>query len=235
MEVRINTKEPLSDALLEDIQGAFGFDAILDHNEPGDMDYFVGYDPENVGVEGCCDKDPMPYDEAVRLCGWLAKRGIEGWVDGDGAWANGMFRQTDFTSFAVSDDQKYEWARIARIYWQEADPERLSDIAPNAKESHEQTPLPPCDHDECSPARCLRGKPLAHPSCSVLPRSCRTCSWAANFGYGAAKCDRGLFPDAVCQKWQPSGLLSWPRRIWEQWRFRRLQKLNSKLNEPSSD
>lgn len=132
MEVRISTKTPLSDELLAEIDQEFGFECWLDHDEPGHMDYYVGYNPENVGAQGCCDADPMPYDECVRLCGWLWKRDIEGWIDGNGPWAQGMIRRTDFSGLACSDGDKREYARIAAIFWSEADPEKVSTILPNS-------------------------------------------------------------------------------------------------------
>lgn len=133
MEVRISTEKPLSKELLAEISKEFGFECLLDHDEPGDMDYYVGYDPENVGVHGCCDEDPMPYDECVRLCGWLWKRGLEGWIEGNGAWAQGMISRTDFNDLATTDAAKREFARIAAIFWGEADPAMLPKILPNAK------------------------------------------------------------------------------------------------------
>ena len=131
MEVRISTEEPLPDDLLEEINSEFGFECVLDHDEPGAMDYYVGYDPENVGVQGCCDEDPMPHDECVRLCGWLWKRGIEAWIEGNGPWAQSMILRMNFSDLGISDAEKREFARVSAIFWGEADPERVAKIMPS--------------------------------------------------------------------------------------------------------
>jgi len=93
------------------------------------MDYYVGVDPENL--EEGEEEDYFPYDECVKFCGWLRKRGYAGWIVGNGGWVQGMISVLDFRKYGMSESDKNEWARISRIYWREADASKLSEIKPN--------------------------------------------------------------------------------------------------------
>lgn len=132
MEIAFTTKRRLSKRLELKLKNLLGFEITLDADDDGCFEYFTGYSRDNVGEEGCCEEDPMPYDDAVRACGILAKHGIHGaCIEGNGGWAMSMIRNTDFRGYAVPDSTKKEWRRVASIYWNEADPRKLSEMLPN--------------------------------------------------------------------------------------------------------
>lgn len=131
MDITFVTPRRLSKRLATKLEKQFGFEITLDCDDDGDFEYFFGYPQENVGEDGCCEEDPMPYDEAVRCCGILWKNGITQFgIEGNGGWAMGMIMGTDFTGFAVSDETKKEWVRVAAIFWSEANPKRLTELDP---------------------------------------------------------------------------------------------------------
>lgn len=133
MEVKIYSKSALSEQLIKELESRFGFECILDHAEEGDYLYFFGYPIESVGEEGCCPTDPLPYEEAVEVCGWLHKRGIKTMIDGDAGWATSMYRRVDYSGFSMSDSEKDRYVRLATMFWAEADPSKVSQIQPSAK------------------------------------------------------------------------------------------------------
>lgn len=131
MTISFTTQRHLSKRLRSKLEKLIGFEITLDADDDGCCEYFAGYDSENVGEEGCCEEDPLPYDDAVRVCGILAHHGInEAYIDGNGGWAMGMIRGTDFRGYATTDEHKKEWQRVASIYWREADPRKLAEMLP---------------------------------------------------------------------------------------------------------
>lgn len=131
MEVSFTTKRPLSKRLERKLEEAIGFEITLDADDDGCCEYFTGYSQDNVGEDGCCEEDPLDYDAAVRICGILAKHGIHSaCIEGNGGWAMGMIRSTDFRGYTTTDEAKKEWLRVASIYWTEADPRKLLEMLP---------------------------------------------------------------------------------------------------------
>lgn len=131
MNIKFVTKRRLRKRLKGNLEKEFGFEIELDFNGDGYFEYFFGYTQDNVGEYGCCDEDPLPYDEAVRCCGVLQREGIESYaIEGNGEWAMSMIQTTDFSRYAVDDATKKEWARTAAIFYSEADPSKIAEILP---------------------------------------------------------------------------------------------------------
>lgn len=121
MEVTFVTERRISKKLMAKLQKEFGFEITLDSEDDGDFEYFFGYPIESVGDDGCCEHDPMPYDQAVNCCGVLWREGISQFgIEGNGGWAMGMIMRKDFSQFAVPEKTKREWRRISRIFWNAA-------------------------------------------------------------------------------------------------------------------
>lgn len=126
MTINFCTPKELDPEILKTLESDFGFEIILDYQEDGLWNYFLGYDNDS--------EDPLEYDEAVRCCGVLSREGISEFaIEGNGGWAMGMIQSTDFSRYAVSDDVKQAWANRAAIFWKEADPKKLSEIIPKPK------------------------------------------------------------------------------------------------------
>lgn len=129
MDIKFITKRPISKKLHERLNKEFGFEVELDCDDDGCCEYFFGYSQDGL-EEG--QEDPLPYDEAVRCCGVLWREGIQEFaIEGNGGWAMGMIRATDFDGYAVDDATKKEWKRISDIFWAEANvPKRATKGTP---------------------------------------------------------------------------------------------------------
>lgn len=130
MTITFVTQRRISKRLKAKLETEFGFEITLDCDDDG-FEYFFGYSQDNVGEDGCCEEDPMTYDEAVRCCGALWRNGISAFgIEGNGGWAMGMIMRTDFSGFAMTDAGKRERTRISAIFWGEADPKKLKELDP---------------------------------------------------------------------------------------------------------
>lgn len=134
MYIKFVTKRRLLKRLQAKLEKKFGFEIELEIEDEGDYEYCFGYSQDSVGEDGCCDEDPLPYDEAVRCCGVLELEGIRSFgIEGNGEWAMSMIQSTDFSRYSVDNATKQEWARTAAIFWSEANPDKISEIRPKVE------------------------------------------------------------------------------------------------------
>lgn len=79
-----------------------------------DLSYFVGKSMDEPN-----SRDFLTYQQAVECCGFVegAIPGAECVIEGNGGWAMGMIKGEDFSSYAVSPQQKAAWKRRSNTYW----------------------------------------------------------------------------------------------------------------------
>lgn len=100
-----------------------------DDYEDGDED-FVGW---------------MSYDEAVEFCGF-AEAAVEGsncLIEGNGPWAQGMLERRDFSTMAISEEEKEERVRRSNLWWEGHRKGKLAASPPTP-----ETVLPPQPADQ---------------------------------------------------------------------------------------
>lgn len=82
--------------------------------EPETYNWWVGNDDE-----GEDEVEYLTYDEAVECCGIV--EGLideaECVIDGSGPWAMSMIRKTDFSDYAITDEQKADWKERSDRFW----------------------------------------------------------------------------------------------------------------------
>lgn len=82
------------------------------------VDYYLGDEKEESedGENG----EWLTYDEAVGFCGFCdgAIPDSIPWIIGNGEWAQSLIGRRDFSSYAMTIDEKAEWVRVSEIYWE---------------------------------------------------------------------------------------------------------------------
>lgn len=81
--------------------------------------YYVGESSDEDDEEDSISESFLTRDQAIELCGFVegSTEGSNCLLEGNGAWAQGMLSRKDFSSLAISDEQKREYERESSIYW----------------------------------------------------------------------------------------------------------------------
>ena len=112
MEVRICVRLYTDISLIEAQYGELSEPHLRNDGEDS-VDYYLGDE------EGDDDHKWLTHDDAVRFCGFCDGAIPESspWIMGNGEWAQSLIGLRDFSSYAMTIDEKTERLRISKIYW----------------------------------------------------------------------------------------------------------------------
>ena len=113
MEVRLCVKLYTDISQIEDQFGELSEPHLRNDGEDF-VDYYLGDDYEDA------DEDKwLTYDESIGFCGFCdgAIPDSIPWIMGNGEWAQSLIGCKDFSSYAMSIDEKAERLRVSEVYW----------------------------------------------------------------------------------------------------------------------
>lgn len=112
MEVRLCVKMGTDISLIESEFGEMG-EAFPRNDEDDSVDYYLGdyEDEDEDGVEWL-------YDDCVKFCGYCCGAIPDSmpWIMGNGEWAQGLIGCMDFSSYAMTEEEKLARIKISEVY-----------------------------------------------------------------------------------------------------------------------
>ena len=117
MEVRLCVKMYTDISLIEAEYGGLG-EPYSRNDEENLVDYYLGCDDEDDD-EDDDEGEWLTYDQTVGFCGFCdgAIPDSIPWIMGNGEWAQSMIARRDFSSCAMTINDKSERLRISEVYW----------------------------------------------------------------------------------------------------------------------
>ena len=115
MQVRLCVKLYTDISLVEAQYGELSEPHLRNNEDDEDLaDYYFGYEEEDPE-----DGEWLTHDEAVGFCGFCdgAIPDSTPWIMGNGEWAQSIIGRRDFSTYAMSIDDKAERLRVSEIYW----------------------------------------------------------------------------------------------------------------------